>query len=159
MKKLIVIALILSDVEGGGGYFSLLRVNAADRLSKGADILWTLSADTLRFEALEAAQMPGTAVEWVTDFISGHMQVLNTAMSPDGRYAAVFAAGAGARHGESALLIVRLEDMSVLPAQGVDMGNIEPWVVGAVKRKHLMSWSEAGLMLSTSGLWQLQPQG
>ena len=152
-------ALILADVEGGGGYFSLLRVNAADRLSEGADVLWTLSANTLRFEALDAAHMPGTAVEWVQDFISRHMQVLNMAMSPDGCYAAVFAAGAGARHGESALLIVRLEDMAVLPAQGVDMGNIKPWVMGMVKKKHLLSWSEAGLMVSTSGLWQLQRQG
>ena len=115
--------------------------------------------DQQQFEALDAAHMPATAVEWVQDFISRHMQVLNMAMSPDGRYAAVFAAGAGARHGESALLIVRLEDMAILPAQGVDMGNIEPWVMGAVRNKHLLSWSEAGLMLSTSGLWQLQPQG
>ena len=152
-------ALILSDVEGGGGYFSLLRVNAADGLSEGADVLWMLSGDTLRFEALDAAHMPGTAVEWVQDFVSRHMQVLNMAMSPDGRYAAVFAAGAGARHGESALLIVRLEDMAVLPAQGVDMGNIEPWVMGAVRKQHLLSWSEAGLMVSTSGLWRLQAQG
>jgi len=49
---------------------------------------------------------------------------------------------------------VRLEDMAVLPAQGVDMGNIEPWVKGAVRKQHLLSWSEAGLMVSTSGLWQ-----
>ena len=151
-------ALILSDVEGGGGYFSLLRVNAADGLSEGADVLWMLSGDTLRFEALDAAHMPGTAVEWVQDFVSRHMQVLNMAMSPDGRYAAVFAAGAGARHGESALLIVRLEDMAVLPAQGVDMGNIEPWVMGAVRNKHLLSWSEAGLLLSTNGLWRPEAQ-
>ena len=46
--------------------------------------------------------------------------------------------------------------MAVLPAQGVDMANIEPWVMGAVRNKHLLSWSEAGLMLSTSGLWQLE---
>ena len=141
-----------------GGYLGLQRLRAADGFAEGAETLWMLSADTHQFEALDKSQLPDTQKEWAMQFMSQHMRILDVKLSPDGRYAAVFAAGVGARRDESALLIVRLEDMAVLPAQGIDMGNTDPWVQGMTSGQHLMSWSEAGLLLSTNGLWQLEAQ-
>ena len=141
-----------------GGYLGLQRLRVADGFAEGAETLWMLSADTHQFEALDKSQLPDTQKEWAMQFMSQHMRLLDVKLSPDGCYAAVFAAGVGARRDESALLIVRLEDMAVLPAQGVDMGNTDPWVQGMTSGQHLMSWSEAGLLLSTSGLWQLEAQ-
>ena len=91
-------------------------------------------------------------------FVERHMQILDVRLSPNGRYAAVLAMMNGARHGETALLMVRLEDMAALPARGVDLGKTDRWVIGAGTGIHMMSWSEAGLLLSTSGLWQLRAQ-
>lgn len=146
-------AFILSNDQSGS--FGLQRLNAGD-LDDGADVIWVLSSDTQRFEALDAASMPETAADWVMVFIPRYMQVLDVQLSPGGRYAAVFAAMTGERHGETALLIVRLEDMAVLPAEGVDMGDTTAWTMGTAGGRNLMSWSEAGLLLTTNGLWQLE---
>ena len=145
---------ITTDIPGG--CLGLQRLSAADGFSEGADIVWVLPAGARRFEALDAAHMPETQKDWVMDFVDRHMQILDVRLSPNGRYAAVLAMMNGAQHGETALLIVRLEDMAVLPAQGVDLGKTDRWVVDAGTGIHMMSWSEAGLLLSTSGLWQLE---
>ena len=149
-------AFITADIPGG--YLSLQRLRAADGFSEWAETLWVLSADTLQFEALDAAQLPETPKEWATQFVDRHMQILDARLSPNGRYAAVLAMMNGARHGETMLLMVRLEDMAVLPVQGVNLGKTDRWVMGAGTGIHMMSWSEAGLLLSTSGLWQLRTQ-
>ena len=144
---------ITADIPGGGD-LGLQRLSTADGFCEGADIVWVLPADARRFEALDAVHMPETAKDWVMDFIDRHMRILDVTLSPGGHYAAVFVAGAGARRDERGLLIVRLEDMAVLPAQGVDLGKTDRWVLAAGTGIHMMSWSEAGLLLSTSGLWQ-----
>lgn len=149
-------AFITADIPGG--YLSLQRLRAADGFSEWAETLWVLSADTLQFEALDAAHLPETPKEWATQFVDRHMQILDARLSPNGRYAAVLAMMNGARHGETMLLMVRLEDMAVLPVQGVNLGKTDRWVMGAGTGIHMMSWSEAGLLLSTSGLWQLRTQ-
>ena len=147
---------IMADNLGGSS--GLQRLRAADGFSEGAETLWMLFADTQQFMAFDAAHMPETQKDWAMDFQERHMRILDVKLSPNGHYAAVFAAGAGARRDESALLIVRLEDMAVLPAQGLDMGNTDAWVKGMTAGKYLMSWSEAGLLLSTNGLWRPEAQ-
>lgn len=146
-------AFILREMDGQG-YFGLVRLRPGDDLLDGTDTIWALSAESGQFEALGAEQLSGTMVDWVSTFIPGHMQILDVALSPGGRYAAVFAAMTGPRQGETALLIVRLSDMAVLPAQGVDIDASEMWVTRANRGRALMSWSEAGLLLTTTGLWQ-----
>lgn len=147
-------AFILREIDGEG-YFGIVRLHPGDDLSDGADTIWALSTDTQQFEVLGEEQLSGTMVDWMSTFIPGHMQILDVTLSPGGRYAAVFAAMTAARQGETALLIVRLSDMAVLPAQGVDIGTGEAWVTRANRGRALMSWSEAGLLLTTTGLWQL----
>lgn len=127
----------------------LQRLRASGDLSDGADAVWVLSADTRQFEAVEASQLPDDEAGW-TDFKQQHMQILDVKLSPEGRYAAVLAAG----NGEAALLIARLEDMVVLPAEGVDPGDFQSLAMRADKGMPYMEWSEAGLLTMSGGLWQ-----
>ena len=139
--------------ETNGESFGLVRLRPADAPAEGTGTVWTITAEPCAAEAWDAASLTeqlATDVERIR-FQDAHLGILDMKLSPDGRYAALLTA----REGEIWLLILRLEDMAILPAEGVDAGafrQLIPLENGGIPA---LNWSEAGLLdINGQTLWR-----
>ena len=80
--------------------------------------------------------------------------LMDAKLSPDGRYAAL----AAVKDQEVRIFILRLEDMAVLPAEGIETSF--EMTLGALNGgMPALDWSEAGLLVfneTGAALWQVK---
>ena len=89
------------------------------------------------FEALLAETQQGSGA-------APSLTLLCARLSPDGRYALIFAGNSMERH----LLLVRLEDMTAVDVAGIDPAAIRPGVLGG-SYKPTIEWNNDNLIIET----------
>ncbi len=127
----------------------------------GTDTVWMISAEAqiaVEYGVDQIQEVIATARD-VYEFIQQHMLIADVKLSPDGRYAAVLVVKRDNLQNliNSKVLIIRLEDMKTLPAEGIDIDentaeNLTLFVDQSIAR---LNWSQAGLLCLWNGLWQL----
>lgn len=134
-------------------YLLRKRVDEAD--TEWWNTIWTIDAETCQPHAYNEDDISNmfSSESSAKESVKGHMAIVDAKLSPNGKYAALLLVN----REKAALIIVRLEDMKALEAQGVELGEYYETLKANYSRSlPFLSWSEAGIMLMGRDLWQIQ---
>ena len=140
------------------GVTPLLRIRPDGDASEGLETGWLLNWLEGSMEPLDLGTLlteSGEPSEDALQALEGRCAYLmDVKLSPDGRYAALEAV----KDQEVGIFILRLEDMAVLPAEGIETSF--EMTLGALNGgMPALDWSEAGLLVfneTGAALWQVK---